>query len=286
MEEVAEGYIKELIHINMLQLVERNSFGRIKSFRMHDIVRQLAVDLCRSDCFGIAYNDEDKHGESIQGRDGRRMLLLISSLHRLRSMIALDKSSSRILSMIMDNSRYMSVLELSGLPIDKVPDAIGDLFNLRHLGLRDSKASTAWEIDTSRHAAWYHSNTSGLESLVLYIATLVPVGRRSAAIALSVAEPDRNKVGQSIIYPGSEDHGRMTIGSLLPTRWFPNLRELHLRGMPNLKQVEIHHGAMTSMQELVLVHFSGMVKVPSGIEYAVPALKWLAGLPGDHPGLS
>jgi len=33
----------------------------------------------------------------------------------------------------------MTVLELSGLPIEKVPDAIGDLFNLRHLGLRDTK---------------------------------------------------------------------------------------------------------------------------------------------------
>uniref|UniRef100_A0A0D9XVN5 NB-ARC domain-containing protein n=1 Tax=Leersia perrieri TaxID=77586 RepID=A0A0D9XVN5_9ORYZ len=66
---------------------------------------------------------------------------IISHLHRLRCMIVLDKStaSSRILHVIVENSRYMSVLELSGLPIDKVPDGIGDLFNLRHLGLRGSK---------------------------------------------------------------------------------------------------------------------------------------------------
>jgi disease resistance protein RPM1 len=33
----------------------------------------------------------------------------------------------------------MTVLELDGLPIEKIPHAIGDLFNLRHLGLRNSK---------------------------------------------------------------------------------------------------------------------------------------------------
>jgi disease resistance protein RPM1 len=33
----------------------------------------------------------------------------------------------------------MTVLELDGLPIEEIPHAIGDLFNLRHLGLRNSK---------------------------------------------------------------------------------------------------------------------------------------------------
>uniref|UniRef100_A0A0E0AXQ9 Ig-like domain-containing protein n=1 Tax=Oryza glumipatula TaxID=40148 RepID=A0A0E0AXQ9_9ORYZ len=151
-EELAEGYIKELVHMNMLQLVEKNSFDRIKSFRMHDIVRELAVDLCRRECFGIVYNDEDKRESiDIEEKDGHRMVIqrliednnqaIISSLHRLRSLIVLDKSTppSRILPMIVENSRYMSVLVLTRLPIDKVPDAIGDLFNLRYLGLRHSK---------------------------------------------------------------------------------------------------------------------------------------------------
>ncbi|CAN6216460.1 unnamed protein product [Urochloa humidicola] len=55
LEEVAEGYLVELVHRNMLQLLECNSFGRIKSFKMHDIVRKLAIDLSRKESFGIAY---------------------------------------------------------------------------------------------------------------------------------------------------------------------------------------------------------------------------------------
>lgn len=151
MEEVAEGYIKELIHMNMLQLVGKNSFDRIKLFRMHDVVRELAIDLCQRECFGTVYSDDDKR-ESKEMDYERRMVLhrltddinqpIISSLHRLRSVIAFDKitpSSSRVLPLIVNNSKYMSVLELNGLPIEKVPDAIGDLFNLRYLGLRKSK---------------------------------------------------------------------------------------------------------------------------------------------------
>jgi disease resistance protein RPM1 len=148
MEEVAEGYLKELVHRNMLQLIMRNPFGRMKSFRMHDILRELAVGMCRKECFGVTY-EEDKCRGSLE-KDGRRLVVhklkkginqSFSGIHRLRSVITLDISmpSSTLLSLVAEKCKYMSVLELRGLTIEKVPDAIGDLFNLRHLGLRNSK---------------------------------------------------------------------------------------------------------------------------------------------------
>uniref|UniRef100_A0A287EGN3 NB-ARC domain-containing protein n=2 Tax=Hordeum vulgare subsp. vulgare TaxID=112509 RepID=A0A287EGN3_HORVV len=148
LEEVAEEYMKELVHRNMLQLVERNSFGRIKKFRMHDIIRELAVDLCQNVYFGVAY-DEDKCGGYLE-KVGRRLVVhklkkdieqAISRIHHLRSIAVMDNSmpSLTLLSVLSKMSRYMTVLELSGLPIEKIPDAIGDLFNLCHLGLRNSK---------------------------------------------------------------------------------------------------------------------------------------------------
>ncbi|KAM3399531.1 hypothetical protein ACQJBY_004747 [Aegilops geniculata] len=144
LEEVAEGYMEELVHRNMLQLVERNSFGRIKKIRMHDILHELAVHLCQSDCFGVTY-EENKYGRSPEN-DGRRLVVhklkkdieqSISSIHHLR----LDNSmpSVSILPQLSEKSRFMTVLELSGLPILKIPYAIGDLFNLRYLGLGNSK---------------------------------------------------------------------------------------------------------------------------------------------------
>ncbi|XP_044429279.1 disease resistance protein RPM1-like [Triticum aestivum] len=148
LEEVAEGYLKELIDRNILQLVERNSFGRMKEFRMHDILRKLAVDLCKKNHFGVTY--EDNCGGSLEMDDGHRLVMhklnkgvqqSFSSIHQLRTFIALDSSmlSPTLLPLLCKESRYMTVLELSGLPIEKIPDATGDLFNLRHLGLRNTK---------------------------------------------------------------------------------------------------------------------------------------------------
>ncbi|KAI4974465.1 hypothetical protein ZWY2020_047745 [Hordeum vulgare] len=144
LEEVAEFYLKELVDRNMLQLVELNTFGRMKKFRMHDILRELAVDLCRKNCFGATY--DNKSGGSL----GDRRLVLrnlkkdnyqpISGIHQLRTIITLDNSvPSSIISLLCSESRYMTVLELRGLSTKKIPAAIGDLFNLRHLSLRDSK---------------------------------------------------------------------------------------------------------------------------------------------------
>lgn len=148
---MAEGYLAELVRRNMLHLVERNSFGKMKKFRMHDLLRELAVDLCHRHCFGVAYEEDRYRGYLPE--DGRRLIFhklnkdihrSFSSIHCLRSIIILGNTmpSSTLLHLLSEKGRYMSVLsvlELSGLPIKKIPDSIGDLFNLRHLGLRGSK---------------------------------------------------------------------------------------------------------------------------------------------------
>lgn len=64
LDKVAKGYVKELVNRNMLQLVGRNSFGRMNKFRMHDIIREVAIDLCQKDRFGFIY-EEDKCGGSL-----------------------------------------------------------------------------------------------------------------------------------------------------------------------------------------------------------------------------
>ncbi|XBI43215.1 hypothetical protein VPH35_108012 [Triticum aestivum] len=155
MEEVAEGYLNELVQRNMLQLIERNSLGRIKLLRMHDVVRELAIDLCHRECFGVTSEDY-RGGRLVNGISGGRRLVvhklsnttneLISSMHHLRSVIVLDNmmqmsqpQSMLLLASVLCNSRYITVLELNGLPIEQLPDAIGDLFNLRHLSLRNSR---------------------------------------------------------------------------------------------------------------------------------------------------
>lgn len=410
MEEVAEGYLQELVHRNLLQINERNSSGRIKSFRMHDFVRELAVDLCHRECFGVVY-EEDKYTESLDESDARRLVIhklkkdiyqSVSGVHRLRSVIALDIGipSSTLLPLVVEKSRYMSVLELSGLPIEKVPDAIGDLFNLRYLGLRGSKVkflpksieklSNLLTLDvcgsyvkelprgigklkklrqifsdkpSDRFRRDFQCGTGvripkGLENLT-NLQTLLSLGAQDESVRqlgelrqlrsleiwnvkgtycgcvcaslaemqylsyLHVNASDNNEVlrlnglppnlkslsltgrlaegmleesplfqtaGQNL-YSLSISWSQMTedplplfsplrnLTDLMLTRvyngkqmiflagWFPELKNLRLRDLPNLEVLEVKKGAMLKLEILTLVNLESMVEVPPGIEF-------------------
>ncbi|XP_037424951.1 disease resistance protein RPM1-like [Triticum dicoccoides] len=415
LEEVAEFYLKELVDRNMLQLVEMNTFGRMKKFRMHDILRELAVDLCRKNCFGATY--DDKCGGSL-GVDRRLVLHKlnkdnyqpISGIHQLRTMITLDNSvPSSIISLLCTESRYMAVLELRGLSIEKIPAAIGDLFNLRHLSLRDSKIqmlpksierlSNLLTLDLygcdihvlpsgivklkklrhlfaervldpdergmrcsrgvripsglgnltnlqTLHALEARDKSLGhlgelrqLRSLRLWNVKATYCERISESLVqmqylsfLEVNASDENEVLQlNVCLPNLQKlilRGRLANGALdesplfqtvwgqnlyvlslygsqlredpLPslsrlssltrlrltgaydgeqlaflTGWFPKLKILVLKDLPNLNRLVIQQGAMVSLEEFFIVNLNSLTEVPPGIEFLMP-LQYLA----------
>jgi disease resistance protein RPM1 len=144
LEDVAEGYLTELVRRSMLHVVERNSFGRIRCLRMHDLVRELAIFQCKRENF-LAIHD-DTHGGVQVEMDCRRVSVLRcnnsnirSSVNpsRLRTLIAFDTSMASYSwsSLFPSQSKYLAVLDLSDLPIETLPNSIGELFNLKFLGL-------------------------------------------------------------------------------------------------------------------------------------------------------
>lgn len=149
LEEVANGYFTELIHRSMLQLVENDETGRVVKCRMHDIVRELTLSFSRKERFGMAdiTNLENKG-------DVRRLLLsnpdqvnqLITSrmdFPHLRTFIATrEVASDQLLCLLISKYKYLSVLELRESPITKIPENIGNLFNLHYLGLRRTRVKS------------------------------------------------------------------------------------------------------------------------------------------------
>ncbi|KAM0882308.1 hypothetical protein ACQ4PT_032413 [Festuca glaucescens] len=147
LEDIAEGYLIELVQRSMLQVVNRNSFDRIRCLRMHDLVRDLAISQCKSESFCTVY--DDTHGVVAQlGLEPRRLSVLRcnndfrSSIDptRLRTFISFEASMalSSWSSFIPTESKYLAVLDLSGLPIETIPNSVGELFNLRYLCLNDT----------------------------------------------------------------------------------------------------------------------------------------------------
>ena len=43
LQEIAKGYIEELVDRNMLIVDQRKHFGQLKSFKMHDLLREIYV---------------------------------------------------------------------------------------------------------------------------------------------------------------------------------------------------------------------------------------------------
>ncbi|KAJ1290125.1 hypothetical protein BS78_02G218700 [Paspalum vaginatum] len=159
LEDLAEVYLIELVQRSMLQVVARNSFDRIQCLCMHDIVRELAIFQSQKENFYATY--DETHGVVHAGLGPRRLSVLqcnngvqskIDS-SRLRTFIAFDTgiASCSWYPFIPSESKYLSVLDLSGLPIETIPKSVGELFNLRFLSLNDTNVKELPKSITKLH---------------------------------------------------------------------------------------------------------------------------------------
>lgn len=182
LEEVADGYFTELIHRSMLQLVENDEIGRVVSCRMHDIVRELALSFSRKERFGLA----DISNLALENKDDVRRLLVSTSnqvnqltrsrmdLPHLRTFIATSKVANyQLLCLLISNYKYLAVLELRDSPLDKIPDNIGELFNLRYLCLRRTRVkSLPRSIKRLSNLETLDLKSTGIETLPKEVARL------------------------------------------------------------------------------------------------------------------
>uniref|UniRef100_A0ACD6A277 Uncharacterized protein n=1 Tax=Avena sativa TaxID=4498 RepID=A0ACD6A277_AVESA len=148
-EMVAEGNLMELIHRNMLEVVENDELGRVNTCKMHDIVRELAISVAKEERFASA-NDYgtmihmDKEVRRLSSCGWKDNTALKPKLPHLRTVVALGVISCPpgMLSSILTESSYLTVLELQDSIVTEVPASIGNLFNLRYIGLRRTKVKS------------------------------------------------------------------------------------------------------------------------------------------------
>ncbi|KAF6987169.1 hypothetical protein CFC21_004835 [Triticum aestivum] len=146
LEQVAEGYLVELVNRSLLQVVQRNYAGRLKYCRMHDVIRLLALRKAKEECFGKVYNGsgigsffvEGSRRISVQGENLEQLSLSgptqLRALHVFEKYINVD-----LLKPILTSSNLLSTLDLQGTCIKILPNEVFNLFNLRYLGIRGTK---------------------------------------------------------------------------------------------------------------------------------------------------
>ncbi|XP_050253670.1 disease resistance protein RPM1-like [Quercus robur] len=136
LEEVANRYLVELTFRNMLQVAERNEFGRPKRCKMHDLLRELALSISVKENFGVVHGGGEEMKEckarriSIPKTDGE--LKSFMGMSKIRSFLVFNKT----LKTLSLGSKMLRVLDLEDAPIDELPDEVFKLFNLRYLNLR------------------------------------------------------------------------------------------------------------------------------------------------------
>ncbi|KAK1296872.1 Disease resistance protein RPM1 [Acorus calamus] len=73
MEEVAEANLKELVFQSVLWVKDKNESGRIKSCRVHDIMRKLALSMARDERFSVVRRGSQGNGTQWWCTDARRL---------------------------------------------------------------------------------------------------------------------------------------------------------------------------------------------------------------------
>ncbi|CAO2152769.1 unnamed protein product [Urochloa humidicola] len=143
-EHVAEGYLSDLINRSLLQVVMKNEAGRVKSCRMHDVIRHFALDKAAKECFGKIY---EGHGSFSVHRTRRLSIQRtysaplhqpcathLRAIYAFRSAIDID-----FLRPIFASSILLSTLDLQDTQIKMLPNEVFNLFNLHFLGLRNTQ---------------------------------------------------------------------------------------------------------------------------------------------------
>ncbi|XP_004289882.1 PREDICTED: disease resistance protein RPM1-like [Fragaria vesca subsp. vesca] len=139
LEEVAEGYLMELVSRSMLQ-VRYASWN--PACKMHDLIRELALSIGEKERFCAVYDGREGMEEtkarrlSVQTVEGE--LECCKGLSQLRSFLVFvtDVLSFSFSRKLASELQLLRVLDLENAPIVKLPDELMYLFNLKYLNLR------------------------------------------------------------------------------------------------------------------------------------------------------
>ncbi|KAL8521397.1 hypothetical protein ACS0TY_011789 [Phlomoides rotata] len=152
-EDVGKIYLRELISRSLVQVKKHDSFLRPKLCKLHDLIWEITCFMSEKGRFLSVCEDPQDFGEGLEAR--RLSFHAIEStlqpcydMRYLRSFSAFNvkEGSNLPLNNLLLRFRLLRTLELIGGPIDYLPKALGKLFNLRYLGLKETKIT---ELPTS-----------------------------------------------------------------------------------------------------------------------------------------
>ncbi|KAL8129178.1 hypothetical protein V2J09_018333 [Rumex salicifolius] len=143
MEEIAEEYLSELIRRSLVQVSTVNRLGKAKSFRVHDLLREII----------LLKSEELRFYQVVQGEcsnaEGQMRRLAIHNIglkrvefeSNLRSIFSFGNQGLQpnwLTGRFLKNIGLLKVLDLQDSQVTHLPEEVGNLHQLQYLSLRNS----------------------------------------------------------------------------------------------------------------------------------------------------
>ncbi|RVW91357.1 putative disease resistance RPP8-like protein 4 [Vitis vinifera] len=146
-EDVAEDHLQELVHRSMIQVAARSFDGRVMSCRMHDLLRDLAISEAKDTKFFEGYESIDstslKHFE------------IFTQACQIAHCTGLERMPINTIPEGIGELIHLKYLCLRRTRIKRLPSSIGRLRNLQTLDFRGTLIeiipSTIWKLHHLRH---------------------------------------------------------------------------------------------------------------------------------------
>ena len=146
LEDVAEKYLSELIGLNMIQVVQKKINGKVKTCRLPNALLELCLSKCVSTDRQLAdhFNKNDAsfahiHGNNTTSADLQRYKKHVSFLSfDTREGTNPGEDIENFLRKAISSGcfKVLKVLDLELIFRPQLPNAIGNLIELKYLGLR------------------------------------------------------------------------------------------------------------------------------------------------------
>ncbi|XP_059438808.1 disease resistance protein RPM1-like [Corylus avellana] len=146
LEDVAEEYLMELIHRNLVQV----SFGELdyeidKKYRIHDLLHEIILskggELNFSQVLEAGDTTSDGKSRCLSIHSAREDIFETSEYSRVRSvfLFSINEMPRSFMVKLFKKFNLLKVLDFEDAPIDYLPQEVGNLFHLKCLSLRRTK---------------------------------------------------------------------------------------------------------------------------------------------------
>ncbi|TYH93208.1 hypothetical protein ES332_A13G237100v1 [Gossypium tomentosum] len=146
-EDVGKRYLNELLLRCLIQ--KERDFGLYFSFKMHDLVHDLVLDVSQKECKTVNFETErvDENVRHLLLCDEKLVEVprVLEEMKNVQTIIIRDASEESktihesVINLCVSNFKYLRALELSHSPLAALPNSIGTLKHLRDLDLDECR---------------------------------------------------------------------------------------------------------------------------------------------------